>query len=227
MPKISQRSVDMPASPIRKLAPFAADAKKRGIKVYHLNIGQPDLPTPEEGLEALKHVDRKVLEYSPSQGYPAYVEKLVGYYKRYDINLDVDDIIVTCGGSEAVQMAFMVCLNPGDEVIILKNGLALIVDRIAAMNPEGWPMVLTGDLNVKADDPCLVDLDQKMKSARVYAEKTTDKTSFNGWGRASQAIDYVYYSGFAKCKEFDVVDQSYAGKPFISDHYPVYAVLQF
>ena len=118
MPKISQRSVDMPASPIRKLAPFAADAKKRGIKVYHLNIGQPDLPTPEEGLEALKHVDRKVLEYSPSQGYPSYVEKLVGYYNRYDIKLDVDDIIVTCGGSEAVQMAFMVCLNPGDEVII-------------------------------------------------------------------------------------------------------------
>ena len=118
MPKISERSVKMPASPIRKLAPFAADAKKRGIKVYHLNIGQPDLHTPEEGLEALKHVDRKVLEYSPSQGIPSYVEKLVGYYKRYDINLSVDDIIVTCGGSEDVQMAFMVCLNPGDEVII-------------------------------------------------------------------------------------------------------------
>ena len=118
MPKISERSVRMPASPIRKLAPFAADAKKRGIKVYHLNIGQPDIHTPEEGLEAVKQVDRKVLEYSPSQGYPSYLEKLVGYYNRYDIKLSVDDIIVTCGGSEAVQMAFMVCLNPGDEVII-------------------------------------------------------------------------------------------------------------
>ena len=118
MPKISERSVKMPASPIRKLAPFAADAKKRGIKVYHLNIGQPDIHTPEEGLEAIKHVDRKVLEYSPSQGIPSYVEKLVDYYNRYDIKLSVDDIIVTCGGSEAVQMAFMVCLNPGDEVII-------------------------------------------------------------------------------------------------------------
>ena len=118
MPKLSERSVKMPASPIRKLAPFAADAKKRGIKVYHLNIGQPDIHTPEEGLEAVKHVDRKVLEYSPSQGYPSYLEKLVGYYNRYDIKLSVDDIIVTCGGSEAVQMAFMVCLNPGDEVII-------------------------------------------------------------------------------------------------------------
>ncbi len=118
MPKLSERSMKMPASPIRKLAPFAAEAKKRGIKVYHLNIGQPDIHTPEEGLEAIKHVDRKVLEYSPSQGIPSYVEKLVGYYKRYDIDLGVDDIIVTCGGSEAVQMAFMVCLNPGDEVII-------------------------------------------------------------------------------------------------------------
>ena len=118
MPKLSERSVKMPASPIRKLAPFAAEAKKRGIKVYHLNIGQPDIHTPEEGLEAIKHVDRKVLEYSPSQGIPSYVEKLVGYYKRYNIDLSVDDIIVTCGGSEAVQMAFMVCLNPGDEVII-------------------------------------------------------------------------------------------------------------
>ena len=118
MPKLSERSMRMPASPIRKLAPFAADAKKRGIKVYHLNIGQPDIHTPEEGLEVLKHVDRKVLEYSPSQGIPSYLEKLVGYYKRYDINLDVDNIIVTCGGSEAVQMAFMVCLNPGDEVIV-------------------------------------------------------------------------------------------------------------
>ena len=118
MPKLSERSMRMPASPIRKLAPFAAAAKQRGIKVYHLNIGQPDIHTPEEGLEAIKHVDRKVLEYSPSQGIPSYVEKLVGYYKRYDINLSVDDIIVTCGGSEAVQMAFMVCLNPGDEVII-------------------------------------------------------------------------------------------------------------
>ena len=118
MPKLSERSVKMPSSPIRKLAPFAAEAKKRGIKVYHLNIGQPDIHTPEEGLEAIKHVDRKVLEYSPSQGIPSYVEKLVGYYKRYNIDLSVDDIIVTCGGSEAVQMAFMVCLNPGDEVII-------------------------------------------------------------------------------------------------------------
>lgn len=108
----------MPESPIRKLAPLAADAKKRGIKVYHLNIGQPDLPTPQVAIDAIKHVDRKILEYSPSQGYRSYREKLVGYYRKYGISLTADDIIVTCGGSEAVLFAFMSCLNPGDEIIV-------------------------------------------------------------------------------------------------------------
>ena len=88
MPIISQRGIDMPASPIRKLAPFAVAAKQKGIKVYHLNIGQPDIATPQEGLDALKNIDRKVLEYSPSQGYQSYLDKLVGYYGRYDIKLD-------------------------------------------------------------------------------------------------------------------------------------------
>ncbi len=108
----------MPASPIRKLAPFAAQAKQRGIKVYHLNIGQPDLPTPQEGLDALKHIDRTVLEYSPSQGYQSYLDKLVGYYAKYDIPLSPDNIIVTTGGSEALQFAFLGCFNPGDELIV-------------------------------------------------------------------------------------------------------------
>lgn len=118
MPKISQRGVQMPASPIRKLAPFAVAAKKKGIKVYHLNIGQPDLPTPQEGLDALKTIDRKVLEYSPSQGYQSYLDGLVGYYAKYNINLSANDIIVTCGGSEALQFAFLACFNPGDELIV-------------------------------------------------------------------------------------------------------------
>ena len=108
----------MPESPIRKLAPLAADAKKRGIKVYHLNIGQPDLPTPQVAIDAIKHVDRKILEYSPSQGYRSYREKLVGYYRKYGISVTADDIIVTCGGSEAMLFAFMSCLNPGDEIIV-------------------------------------------------------------------------------------------------------------
>ena len=108
----------MPQSPIRKLAPLASAAKERGVKVYHLNIGQPDLETPPEGLEVLKNIDRHILEYSPSQGFKSYREKLVKYYGKYNIQLDADDIIVTSGGSEAVLFAFMSCLNPGDEIII-------------------------------------------------------------------------------------------------------------
>ena len=114
----------MPLSPIRKLAPLAVAAKERGIKVYHLNIGQPDLPSPKEGLEALKHITRTTLEYSPSQGFKSYREKLVKYYASYNIKLDVDDIIITTGGSEAVLFAFMTCLNPGDEIIMPEPGYA-------------------------------------------------------------------------------------------------------
>lgn len=118
MPEISLRGQEMPESPIRKLAPLAVAAKARGTKVYHLNIGQPDLPTPQCGLDALKTIDRSVLEYSPSQGHASYREKLCGYYKRFNIDLVPDDIIITTGGSEAVSFAFMACLNPGDEVIV-------------------------------------------------------------------------------------------------------------
>ena len=118
MPKISQRGVEMPASPIRRLAPLANEAKARGVKVYHLNIGQPDLPTPQKALDALKHIDRKVLEYSPSQGFLSLREKLQNYYKKFRIELSVNDIIVTSGGSEAVLFAFLACLNPGDEIIV-------------------------------------------------------------------------------------------------------------
>ena len=98
MPEISIRGHEMPESPIRKLAPLAAAAKRRGIKVYHLNIGQPDLPTPQVGLDALKTIDRTILEYSPSQGYLSYREKLVDYSKKYNINVSAADLILTCGG---------------------------------------------------------------------------------------------------------------------------------
>lgn len=118
MPKISHRGLQMPSSPIRKLAPLANEAKARGIKVYHLNIGQPDLPTPQKALDALKTVDRKVLEYSPSQGFLSLREKLRNYYRKFRIELSVNDIIVTSGGSEAVLFAFLACLNPGDEIIV-------------------------------------------------------------------------------------------------------------
>ena len=118
MPQLSQRSAVMPASPIRKLVPFAVAAKKKGIKVYHLNIGQPDIQTPQQGLDALRNIDRKVLEYSPTPGIQSYRDKLVGYYAKYNINLTPDNIFITCGGSEAVMFAYMACLNPGDEIII-------------------------------------------------------------------------------------------------------------
>ena len=118
MPKISVRGYEMPESPIRKLAPLAYAAKERGVHVYHLNIGQPDLPTPKSALAAIRNVDRKILEYSPSQGYLSYRRKLVDYYKKYNIDVTPDDIIITSGGSEAVLFSFMACLNPGDEIIV-------------------------------------------------------------------------------------------------------------
>lgn len=118
MPTISQRGIDMPASPIRKLVPLANQAKARGTVVYHLNIGQPDLATPEVAIQAARNLDRKVLEYSPSEGIRSFREKLVGYYQKFNIDVCADDIIITTGGSEAVFFSFMACLDPGDEIIV-------------------------------------------------------------------------------------------------------------
>ena len=139
MPEISQRAELMPASPIRKLVPLAEAARARGTKIYHLNIGQPDLPSPQTGLDALKKIDRTVLEYSPSDGYRSLREKLVGYYEQFQIKLSPDDIIVTTGGSEAVLFAFMSCLNPGDEIIVPEpayaNYMAFAISAGAVIRP--------------------------------------------------------------------------------------------
>jgi aspartate aminotransferase len=124
MPKTSIRGQKLPASPIRKLAPFADAAKARGVKVYHLNIGQPDIPTPEIGLTALKNIDRTTLEYSPSDGYRAVREKFATYYAAQGISVSPDQIIVTAGGSEALNFALLSCLDPGDEVIMTEPGYA-------------------------------------------------------------------------------------------------------
>lgn len=124
MPKISTRGAEIPASPIRKLTPFADAAKAAGVKVYHLNIGQPDLPTPKKALDALKTIDRTTLEYSPSQGIKSLREKLSKYYGKFSINVTPDEIIVTAGGSEALLLTFMACLNPGDEIIMTEPGYA-------------------------------------------------------------------------------------------------------
>jgi len=139
MPEISQRAVLMPASPIRRLVPYADEAKRRGVKVYHLNIGQPDIATPQVGLDALKNIDRKVLEYSPSNGFLSLRTKLVGYYDQYQIKLNPDEIIITTGGSEAVLFAFLCCLNPGDEIIVPEpayaNYMAFAVSAGATIRP--------------------------------------------------------------------------------------------
>ena len=124
MPGISQRAIRIPASPIRKLTPLADAAKSRGMKVYHLNIGQPDLPTPQKALDALKHIDRKTLEYSPSNGLKSLRDKLVGYYAKYGIEVAENEILISSGGSEALLMTFLACLNPGDEIILTEPSYA-------------------------------------------------------------------------------------------------------
>jgi aspartate aminotransferase len=118
MPGISHRGEQMPPSPIRKLVPYAEAAKKRGIKVFHLNIGQPDIVTPASVMDAVRHTDMKVLEYSHSAGFESYRKKLCVYYQRFGIELTPQQIIVTTGGSEAILFAMMACLDPGDEMII-------------------------------------------------------------------------------------------------------------
>jgi aspartate aminotransferase len=118
MPTISQRGIEMPASPIRKLVPYAEAAKKRGVRVYHLNIGQPDIDTPPSILDAVRHSSFKVLEYSHSAGNESYRRKLVKYYSGKGIDIDYEQIIITTGGSEAILFGFLGCLDPGDEIII-------------------------------------------------------------------------------------------------------------
>ena len=108
-----------------------------------------------------------------------------------------------------------------------KNGLKLIVEKIAEMNPEGLPMVLTGDFNIEPSNPALADLDARMQSTRKIAEKTDDLTTYNGWGKSSMMIDYIYVSGFSSCPEYQTVTKRYADRKFISDHYPICATLVF
>src|SRR5882757_7295285 len=133
---ISQRGQQMPASPIRKLVPFAEGTKRKGVKVFHLNIGQPDIETPKMALDAVRHFDFKVLEYSHSAGNESYRRKLSAYYRKNGIDVDYQQIIVTTGGSEAILFGFMSCLDAGDEVIIPEpfyanyNGFAVAADVI-------------------------------------------------------------------------------------------------
>lgn len=134
MPTISRRATEVPLSPFRKLVPFADEAKAKGIHVYHLNIGQPDIPTPPAALAALKKTDLKILAYSPAVGNLSYREKLVDYYRQFEVDVNPSEIIVTTGASEGIQMMFYACLDRGDEIIIPEpfyanyNGFAQIAD---------------------------------------------------------------------------------------------------
>lgn len=118
MPSISKKAKSMPASPIRKLVPYSDAAKERGIHVFHLNIGQPDIETPQIALEAVRNYTERVVKYSPSQGTLSYRKKLCEYYEKYGVNIEPDEIIITTGGSEALLMSFLTIMDPDDEVII-------------------------------------------------------------------------------------------------------------
>ena len=143
MPQTSKRGQIMPESPIRKLVPLSDKAKERGIKVYHLNIGQPDLKTPTVALESLKTINRDILEYSPSDGIKSLRKKLAEYYQKFKINVTSDDIIITCGGSEAVNFAFMSCLDPGDEIIVPEPAYANYTAFAIAAGATIKPIVST------------------------------------------------------------------------------------
>lgn len=150
MPRLSQKGQRMPESPIRKLVPYATAAKARGVKVYHLNIGQPDIETPEVALNAIRNMDRKVIEYSNSEGYATYRTGLANYYKSVGVKVKDSDIMVTTGGSEALIFGFMTCMDPGDEIIIPEpfyanyNGFAtmagLNVKPITAKFDDGFAL---------------------------------------------------------------------------------------
>jgi len=162
MPKISDKAVAMPASPIRKLVPFSEAAKKRGTTVYHLNIGQPDIETPDVALNAIKNFDEKVLEYSHSAGFESYRKKLSAYYLKTGVNVQPEDIIITTGGSEALIFGFMTTCNPGDEVIIPEpfyanyNGFAvtagLNVVPVTANIENGFALTQVEEIEKKITD---------------------------------------------------------------------------
>lgn len=150
MPNISTRGATMPASPIRKLVPFAEAAKRRGKKIYHLNIGQPDIKTPKAALDAVKNADLEVLAYSHSAGFESYRRKLTGYYDKFNANVDHNQIIITTGGSEALLFGLMSCLDAGDEVIIpepfyanyngFSNAGGIVVTPITAKIETGFAL---------------------------------------------------------------------------------------
>ena len=170
----------MPESPIRKLVPMANEAKARGIKVYHLNIGQPDIPTPDVGLEALRQIDRKVLGYSPSDGLLSLREKMAEYYRRVGIDVTPDEIFITTGASEAVLFSFLACLDPGDEILIPEPAYANYMS-----------MALTCGATVKTV-PSSIDNGFALPSIDRFEEAITPRTKAILLCNPNNPTGYVY-----------------------------------
>ncbi len=187
MPELSQKAVDMPASPIRKLVPYAEQAYKKGLKVYHLNIGQPDIATPETAINAMKNADIKVLEYSHSAGFASYREKLAAYYQKTGINVNAEDIIITTGGSEALVFGFMTTCNPGDEIIIPEpfyanyNGFAVMAGmnvvpvRASIGNGFALPPVEEIERKITAKTKAIVICNPGNPTGYLYSKEELDK----------------------------------------------------
>ncbi|MFD1164927.1 pyridoxal phosphate-dependent aminotransferase [Sphingobacterium daejeonense] len=180
MPTISQKGNNMPASPIRKLTPYADQAKKEGKKIYHLNIGQPDIETPEIMLNALKNIDFKVWAYTPSEGTLSYRTKLAEYYNKLHYNITPNDILVTNGGSEAITIAMQACLNPGEEVIIPEPFYA---------NYNGF--ACSADINVK---PIMSTIDNgfALPSISDFEKVITEKTKAIAICNPNNPTGYLY-----------------------------------
>ena len=186
MPKISEKGIHMPASPIRKLSPFAEKAKKEGKKVYHLNIGQPDIETPEGMLNAIKNIDFKVWAYTASEGTLSYRTKLTSYYNKLNYNIKPEEIIVTTGGSEAISIAMMTCLNPGDEVIIPEpfyanyNGFAcqsdIVVKPIMSYIENGFalPSIEEFEKLISPKTKAIIICNPNNPTGYLYSQKELD-----------------------------------------------------
>ncbi|MDR0414810.1 MAG: pyridoxal phosphate-dependent aminotransferase [Prevotellaceae bacterium] len=164
MPRISEKGLYMPSSPIRKLAPYAEAAKRAGRKVYHLNIGQPDIATPQVALDAIKNCRANIVEYGPSSGNESYRRGLAQYYQNLGINVGYEDILITGGGSEAILFAFMACFNPGDEVIIPEPFYA-----------NYWAYAIEAGVNVKPITSS-IDSDFALPPVEAFERLVTPKT---------------------------------------------------
>ncbi len=180
MPKLSDLSLQMPASPIRKLVPYADEAKKRGIKIYHLNIGQPDIKTPQNVLDKLKNIDLNVLAYSKSQGIDSYRKKLALYYQKNNIDVGTEDIIVTTGGSEALLFTVGSIANPGDEIIIPEPYYANYNSFITLFKVKVVPV------------PSSIDKNFALPPVEKIEKMITSKTKAILYSNPSNPTGYVY-----------------------------------